>query len=348
MRHFYLIFFFFLSSKTGFCQTIVRGEVLEKVSRKPIPFANIGIINANIGTLSNVDGSFSLKVPEKLLDDSIVFSSLGFERKALLVRTLIGSHNTTVYLSERVVVLKEVTVHAKRLKPETFWLGNRSSRGGVMEEDTVYAGRSVSLLIDNRNPKSGREFPLYAQKARLRIFRNNLNSMRFRVRLNEMDEFTKLPGKDILEKNLIVESTIRSGWLVFDLSLQSVVVSKPFFLTFEQLTTREDRIAMINGNRDFMKKHPKNVKIDTVVFEGRKEVRKRYTGSGIDLPGVFVGISSSEFVQANFVCYTRETSFAEWKEVRGIVAATVLFSNQMPSAGRRSVGSPCKENTPEC
>jgi hypothetical protein len=103
-----------------------------------------------------------------------------------------------------------------------------------------------------------------------------LKSIRFRVRINDVDAKTGTPGNDILQSSVIVESMIRKGWIEFDLSAFNLVVSRPFFVTFEQLTTTEDRAAITNGYQKFMREHPDRVKYDTVVFEGKKEVRELF------------------------------------------------------------------------
>ena len=285
-------------------------------------------MKAGVGTLSDEDGSFSLEIAGTSLADTITFSSLGFETKSMVVKSLTTLPNTIIYLTEKAVLLKEVTVVQKKVKALTFRLGNTSMKGGVMQADTTYAGRSVALLIDNEEAKPERAFPLYLEKASLHIMRNNLKSIRFRVRLNEVDANTGQPGKDMLEQNLIVESKMKAGWLEFDFSSLNMLMSKPFFVTFEQLTTQSDRIAIANGYRKFKQEHPDRVKYDTVVANGKKEIHETFKKGGVDLPGTFIGISTSDLVKSNFTSFVRETSFAEWKKVRGIVTATVEVSTQ--------------------
>jgi hypothetical protein len=201
---------------------------------------------------------------------------------------------------------------------------------GVLETDTTYSGRSIALLID-KTKEDDIQFPIYIEKASLRIFRNNLSSFKFRIRLNEVDTMTGAPGGDLLQKSIVLESSMKNGWLDFDLSQLRLVVYKPFFITFEQILDLNDRTAIAEGYRDFMHKHPEKLHVDTVVFNGKKEVRWIIKGGGIDLPGTFIAISNKS---TEHTCYVRETSFAEWKKVRGIVTAYVVLSNQVPGADK--------------
>jgi len=47
-------------------------------------------------------------------------------------------------------------------------------------------------------------------------------------------------------------------------------ITKPFFVTFEQILDVNDRTVIADGYRDFMKKHPERLKVDTVEFEGKR------------------------------------------------------------------------------
>ena len=241
------------------------------------------------------------------------------------MKEILSTPSVITYLEEQPTVLSEIVIKQKRATPKVFKLGNTSMKGGVMQADTLYAGRSLALLIDNKNAKPGNEFPLYVRTASLRILRNNLKSIRFRMRIQEVS-VSGIPGNDLLHQNMIVESTMRNGLLVFDLSPLKFVVTQPFFITFEQLTTKDDRIAIANGYRSFMKDHPDRVKYDTVLFEGKKVARLVFKKGGIDLPGTFIGVSPS---WEEFTSYELETSFGEWKKVRGIPTATVTLSDQM-------------------
>jgi hypothetical protein len=315
----------FLSLQCSFGQVTIVGTLLNGDTKEPIAYANIGILNSNVGTTSNPDGSFSLLVPSQNLNDSLTFSALGFGKRELSVNQFFSRESYQVLLHEKPTVLQEVLIPEKKMKNKIYELGNRSVQGGVLETDTTYSGRSISLLIDKGEEEI--EFPIYIEKATLRIFRNNLSSFKIRVRLNDIDPTTGEPGADLLQKSIVIESSMKNGWLEFDLSSLRHLVYKPFFVTFEQILDLKDRTAIADGYREFMRKHPEKLKVDTIVFDGKKQVRQIIKGSGIDLPGTFIAIAHSKSVE--HTCYVRETSFGAWKKVRGIVTAYVTLSNQV-------------------
>jgi CubicO group peptidase (beta-lactamase class C family) len=319
-----------ISFHASFGQIIIQGRILNKETKEPISYANIGIANSNVGTLSNLDGSFLIPVPGKFSQDTLIFSALGFTKRAIPIQYIRQHKALTVLLFEKSTVLNSVVISGKRQSNKTFELGNRSFQGGVIVTDTTYAGRAMSLLIENKQPylQKDLKFPVYLEKARLRIFKNNLASLKFRLRINDVDSLTGKPGNDLLSQSIVVESTIRKGWLEFDLSHLYFQVSKQFFLTFEQILDLKDRTSIADGYRDFISEYPEKIKFDTVEIEGKKEVRKIIKGSGLDLPGTFIAIAVSKTASDYYTSFVRETSLGEWVKVRGIVTATVSLSNQ--------------------
>lgn len=341
----FLIFIFLTLSNLNFGQRIIKGRTLNRSTKEAVPYVNIGIRNTNIGTISNLDGSFSIIIPQKLGSDTLIFSALGFGKRIIPIKLLEQDNDITILLSEKTTLLNQITVKASKQKNKTFELGNRSFNGGVYEPDTTYAGRCIALLIENKDSyiQKGLVFPAYLGKVNLRIFRNNLKSFKFRIRLNDVDSLTGQPNEDLLQQSIIVASSMKNGWLNFDLSHLNYRITKPFFVTFEQILDINDRTAIADGYRDFMKKHPERLKVDTVEFEGKKVVHLKIMRGGIDLPGTFIGISSTK--TNLFSCFERENSLGNWKKVRGIVSAYITLNTQtnVANAVTTSAEIPCKD-----
>ncbi len=349
MQRFFIPFILLCSFSFSHAQKIITGKILNSTDQQPIAYANIGIKNSNAGTISNEDGSFSLPVPSRTINDTLFVSSLGFSNKAIAIKFFKESKAYTIFLHEKIISLKQVTVKSKKEKLKRFELGNRSFKGGVYEPDTLYAGRAMALLIDDKDPAFGKglQFPAYIEKARLRIFRNNLSSFKFRVRINAVDARTGAPAGDLLEQSVVLESGMRNGWLEFDLSGINYQVEGPFFISFEQIMEKKDRAIVADGFREFIRKHPNRLKTDTVEIDGKKEVEQKLGWGAIDLPGTFIGIVSSDAARKKYTCYTRETSFGEWKSARGILTATVELSNQPDASPAEPVVS-CNTGIAEC
>jgi len=105
----FLFVLFILFSYTGWswAQNIqVSGTVLEKNSDLGIPGVNILIKSSSRGTVSDIDGNFSLEVAN---GQTLVFSSIGFQNQEITI----GPNNSSklqVYLVESATDLGEVVV----------------------------------------------------------------------------------------------------------------------------------------------------------------------------------------------------------------------------------------------
>lgn len=106
-----------------FSQHVIQGQTINRSDNKPIPFANIGIENTPVGTLSNEDGSFQIVVPSKYESDTILFSALGFERKSIAVLHLNPNEVHMISLQEKPTTLKPVFVSAKKEKNQIIRTG---------------------------------------------------------------------------------------------------------------------------------------------------------------------------------------------------------------------------------
>jgi len=323
-----ILLLFILSFNLTFGQKTIVGKILSQTTKEPIPFANIGVINSNVGTLSNLDGSFSIIIPAKLNKDSLTFRSLGFYGKSLSINPLVSKKKYTVYLNEKATLLSTVLITAKMVKLKKIELGNRAYTSGNYEPDTTYAGRSMALLIDTRNVPIQNSSPVYLKKASLCIFRNNFESFKFRVRINKYDSLTGKPGEDLIDQSIIEESNMKIGWLDFDLSKLNFKVSGPFFVTFEQLLDVGHRTSIAMGFREILRSHPEWFKSDTVIFEGKRQLSQKLERGGIDLPGTFIGASYDKSEISKYSCFVRETSLGEWHKIPAIMAATVTLSGQ--------------------
>jgi hypothetical protein len=88
---------------------IIRGSVMDKKDGVPIPFCNIAIVGKGLGTMSNNDGDFLVKMPSAHLSDTLRFSCMGFLPFDIPVASAIGPP-LTISLESTVFHLKTIDV----------------------------------------------------------------------------------------------------------------------------------------------------------------------------------------------------------------------------------------------
>jgi hypothetical protein len=252
---------------------------------------------------------------------------LGYGKKSFPVSTLNPTENITISLSESVTMLRPVTVKAKSDKIKTFWLGNRYHNGGFFYADSISAGSAMALLIENKYPSYHEEltFPIRIDQAMLRIDANQMGKFKLRVRLLAVDSITNLPGDDLFDQSLVVTSSIRKGWLSFDLSPFQLKINQPFFLVFEWILDDQDRLALLGMYKQFREQHPERFSIDTMMVRGDKISYNSYQNFN---PAAHFGISPLQFSLDNYKSFYRNNSFGEWKRAPVILTARISVNNE--------------------
>ncbi|GIV28256.1 MAG: hypothetical protein KatS3mg027_2070 [Bacteroidia bacterium] len=99
----FLLFVFIY--KSFLTQTVVQGFVFDEDSTKVLPFAYVINKNTSFGTVTDVNGFFSLKANEQ---DTIIFSYTGYVKK--YVPVFILQKNNKIILKKNTFLLKQVNV----------------------------------------------------------------------------------------------------------------------------------------------------------------------------------------------------------------------------------------------
>lgn len=304
-------------------QILISGKVFSAQDKQPIAYANIGIVKTDVGTISNEDGSFSIKIPKQYAKERLLMSALGYERIYLSIDSVKSFKNITVFFQETISELNTVTITGRRFGGK-YEFGNEISEGGSIYADTVTAGSAMALLIENTT-FSKFEFPAYVEHASLRIAKNTFKNFKVRIRFYSVDSLTGLPGKDLLNKSIVKNSNIKQGWLKIDLVEHNILVNGPFYLAFEWILDKRDRAYLHQQYVGWHQRHPDLVTVDHSVVEGNEISYMNYNGSF--WAGTSFGIAVSSETLKQFKCYYRFSSFGEWIRGVSILAARITLSN---------------------
>lgn len=94
-------------------RVIVAGYVFEETSGNPLPYVNVYIKKSRYGTISDTSGYFMLSA---LVNDTIVFSSLGYDKKYVILTDSASENNKPliVFLDTKFYEIRSVEVIALR------------------------------------------------------------------------------------------------------------------------------------------------------------------------------------------------------------------------------------------
>lgn len=324
-----LIAIFTTISVSGFSQIVLSGKVAREDDKAPISFVNIGILDSDVGSISEEDGSFSISIPNQYQKARLLVSALGYKRISLAIDSARHFDNLTILLEESILQLKPVTITGEHFKRK-YQFGNEMSEGGSVYADTVTAGSAIALLIENKGNATKLKYtkfkyPALVEKVSVRVAKNTFNEFKIRVRLLSVDSLTGMPGKDLLNKSIVTTSRMKRGWLEIDLVKHYIMIDGPFYLCFEWILDRKDRQYLHHQYSSWLKRHPELVTLDYSEVDGEQIPYVNY--NGYFWAGTSLGMAFTRKYLAQYKCYYRYSSFSKWMTSSSILAATITLNN---------------------
>jgi len=187
-------------------QEIFSGTIIDGESDEVLPYVNVGVVGKNVGTVTDINGVFNLKINAEYDADTLMMSMIGYEDLVFVVTDFKRkiSDDSTFKLTSKTTDLQEIVVESSQLKSKI--LGNKTKTkriiGGFSSNEL---GNEVGIIIKIKKS------PTYIDK-----FIKN-----------------KMPHKSILKENIFVESQIKEGVLTLDLSEYNIVVEDDFMVSLE-------------------------------------------------------------------------------------------------------------------
>ena len=215
--------FFVLINFNCFAQFKTYNGFLKDIeNNQPLAYVNIGIIDKNLGTVSDANGQFDLNLDDKFDSEILKISMIGFKTQTFKVRDFKEKilKDNVIYLEKSVATLKEVVIKNKKLTTKIL--------GNILDKKTVSAGfvnnilgNEIGIIVKIKKK------PTFIESFSAIVDYNNYGNFKFRI--NFYDLKNGLPNNSILQENIIANSTIKKGKLTIDLSDYNITVSQDFF-----------------------------------------------------------------------------------------------------------------------
>lgn len=210
-------------------QEITAKGILTDENATLLPWVNIGIKKKNIGTMSNADGKFELKIPATNLQDTLIFSHVGYQEQAIPVSAFQTGKENKIILKRAAHQLQEVVITNRKRKVRKL--------GTTGYTPMVW----VSISFKNKNDFAEQaqlikiSEPTRLLEVRAKVAGNKKNTDSVNYRLNIYAVKDGLPGARILEKNLIKSFSMAEREISFDLTRESIFTDKDCIVSFEYI-----------------------------------------------------------------------------------------------------------------
>lgn len=86
-----------------------RGSVVDQKTGEELPYAHMYLEKAGLGTITNADGEYLFKVPERLSNDLLIISYMGYKNEKLPLDSMLNE-NQIIGLTPAPLILEEVQV----------------------------------------------------------------------------------------------------------------------------------------------------------------------------------------------------------------------------------------------
>jgi hypothetical protein len=258
----YTLVLFQLISLFTFSQEIeMSGLLIDSETNNPIEFANLGVVNKNKGTVSNLDGTFGIKFSKEFVNDSLTISHVIYKTVKIPIR---DSKNLVIPLQPNENKLAEVIVTNKKKKKKKIgvksynpllWVSTVSK-----EMDIIESAKQIKIL--NNKTVRVKDVNFY--------LRRGFETDSAFIRINFYENLDNRPGDKIIFENIIQRKHIEQGWVDIDLTKYSVYLEEDFFVGVEIIPSSDKPLEVFMG---------------AILTKGNAFMRKSSLGKWEEVPG---------------------------------------------------------------
>lgn len=232
MKYIITLFFYFALCSFGSSQEIViTGNITDSLN-VPIEYANIGVLNKPIGTVSNLEGKFDIFLENTNIDDTLRVSCLGYKSEDFHLKDLIRNPKSLdIKLQRHIEQLNEVVLNSKKLK--TYSEGKLKTNTSqqvifaMPDQENQNLGSEVG-----RKFKLGDETPSHLKEFKFFIKDNNFESVKFRINIYAIEN--DRPSKKINTENIFASAGKDFiDWVSVDLTPFNIVVNEDIIVSVE-------------------------------------------------------------------------------------------------------------------
>jgi len=221
-----LIIFLLIPILTN-AQHTITGKVVDIESKKPISYATISLVGTNLGTTANFEGNFKLKIRDTTVIYNLEISALGYHKRQINTKNLIK----IILLERQIYEVPIVTVQGQKTKTRRMGVNLFSTQTSSYGTCASFNLQAV-LYIPNEYQIEGwvKSVSYYITKDR------GILNTPFRVNIFDKNDTLEQPGKDILNRSIIISGDKNGGWITVDIdSLHIPFIKNGIFVGMEWL-----------------------------------------------------------------------------------------------------------------
>ncbi len=215
----------------------LKGVVVDKDTKEPLPFTSIGLKDEQVGALTNEHGLFMVPAPTKADQDTLLIMALGYHRRAIAVKRGVDLENLVIEVPKRAIALKGVTVQSGKIK--NLGLGSRENTPGEGMIQGLPGSQYAFFVKNDKQKRLGN-----VRTVSFYIGDHGFPREPFRVRIYKADGNYNAPNTDLLTENVVVSAPTGGQWYTVDLTPYNIVAPEEgFFVAMEWVVSGDKFFA---------------------------------------------------------------------------------------------------------
>jgi len=231
MKNQFILTVLLLSFHIANSQNIFEGVIVNKSTKVPIPYASIFLLKGKSGVNADENGLFKLEITNRQVDDSLIVTCMGYAPLKFPVQDAdkLGSASAKIELIELVHNLKEVVIPNNNFKNSITLNQFEDSPGRYYGSGNFIAQLAQHFVSPSEN----------AMIKDIKIARFSIPLLMpqkaiFRIRVYDIDPFTKQPANDLTDE--VIEVKTKSKIVELNLEKYKIYIpNKDFFIAIEWL-----------------------------------------------------------------------------------------------------------------
>lgn len=217
----------------------IKARVLDKKTKSPIVYANIGFLKKGIGTISDENGDFKLEYNQAKLSarETFQISTLGYQTFTVSTDQLFKllSKSNIIYLNPESFTLDEVFLTSSKRKKVRLGNSrvNKNTLGYWKDKKALGGEIATKINIRKKNTK--------LLDLKFNIVENESDSLKIRV--NVYDYANRSPSKKIVTKNIFYTIKQKNGEVTINLKPYNIKVDNDCIISIELIKVYGENIG---------------------------------------------------------------------------------------------------------
>jgi len=224
---------------------ILKGKIIDIENSTALAYANIGVVDRTLGTISDENGEFILDTSALPANAVLRVTMIGYEAKSFSPEELKGTFQT-IALVRKPVVLEEVSVAWKNKYRE---IGNTKVSYGAgvcgWGGTDFGKGHELGILLDLG------EGMVRISDISMRVYKQSFDTVFLRLHLRSLKD--GVPSEELLTENIYLPVYTDGGWQTFNLSDYHITAHGKVALSLEWVRisgVNEKKLVKMNKDKE--------------------------------------------------------------------------------------------------